>query len=33
METVRKGPILFGDVVPEAGLKRALSMGRGDLVA
>jgi len=33
METVRKGPILFGDVVPEAGLKRALTMGRGDLVA
>ena len=33
METVRKGPILFGEVVPEAGLKRALSMGRGDLIA
>lgn len=28
-----KGPILFGDFKPDAGLARALTMGRGDVIA
>jgi [NiFe] hydrogenase diaphorase moiety large subunit len=28
-----KGPILFGDFKPEAGLARALTMGRGEVIA
>jgi [NiFe] hydrogenase diaphorase moiety large subunit len=33
MENIKKGPILFGDITPEEGLRKALSMTRAEVIS